>query len=552
MAYSKIKKIHVAEAGTLSALLPADEAEELEVLILSGYLNSQDFLGVLDDLCTFWSMEFDEDDDPVFDWGEAPKLRVLDMGECELVDSTTLPEFGYYVQLDRFVLPKNTEYLTYESAIHESFLREIVLPQGLRSLDGVSICERLENIEIPESVENLGMYALSGCPKLKELHIPKNVKTIQGGLSAGNDLIKEITVSEENQHFVSIDGVVYTKDLKILIAYPGGSGRKEYKVPEGTEELGAGAFMESDIDEIILPESLKVIGESCFFGCQKLRKLIMPDSVTTLGDRSLAYCGSLEQLHLSTSLKAIVECTFNSCVSLKRLDVPGSVKTIEASAIVWNEEGFEEIILHEGVDSITPKGSKVSYMLARESVLRRIYIASTVRNIMPGIFAHCVNLEKIEISEENPYFKIIDGAIYTKDGKELVTVPNRNREHFSIAEGTEIIDEACFWEFAKLKMIHIPSTLRIIEHRAFDMCSSLKGISLPETLEEIGTRTFEDCDSLATIRLFAKRPPKIAGDEDSNLMGISMHEVDIFVPEESVELYLSDPKWSKWNIKAMD
>lgn len=551
MEYTKIKKIHVAEAGTLSTLLPMEEAEQLEVLILSGYLNAKDFFDVLDDLCDFWGMEYDEDDNPIFDWDETPNLRVLDMGDCELVDSTTLPEFGYYAPLDKIVLPKNLEYLVYESVIHESFLREIVLPQTMKSLDGISSCERLEHIEIPESVEVLGMYTLSGCPKIKEFYIPKNVRNIHGGLLAGNKLIKEITVSEENQHFVSIDGVVYTRDLKTLVAYPGGSGRKVYRVLEGTEELGMGAFMESDIEEIILPESLKSIGEECFSLCLKLRQLIMPDSVTKLGRSSFAYCHFLENLHLSTSLKAIEHKTFGGCVSLKRLDVPGSVKTIDASAIVWNEEGFEEIILHEGVEEITAENGKNSFMFAKQSVLRKIYIPSTLKYLTTGIFSNCMDLESLVIAENNPYFKTVDGVIYTRDGKELVAVPDRSREDFSIAEGTEIIGEGCFWQFCRLRNIHIPSTVRIIESRAFDSCMSLKEISLPESLEEIGTRTFDTCDRLKTIMLFAKQPPKISGDENHNLISFCNHEVDILVPAESVNLYLSDPKWSKWNIKAM-
>ena len=46
MEYTKIKKIHVAVAGTLSTLLPMEEAEQLEVLILSGRLNAFHFVSV--------------------------------------------------------------------------------------------------------------------------------------------------------------------------------------------------------------------------------------------------------------------------------------------------------------------------------------------------------------------------------------------------------------------------------------------------------------------------------------------------------------------------
>lgn len=552
MEYTKIMKVHVAEAGTLSSLLLPCQASQVEVLILSGYLNIKDFDDVIDDLCTFWAMEYDEHDNPVFDWSEAPNLRVLDMGDCEFVDGKTLHDFGFYAQLDKIVLPKNIEELTHDSVIQDSFLREVVLPNGMKHLDGIQNCERLENFEIPESVESIGTYFLSGCPKLKELYIPKNVKDIYGGLLAGNDQMKGITVSEENQHFVSIDGVVYTKDLKTLIAYPCGSGRKVYKVLDGTEKLGMGAFMESDIEEIILPESLMEIDDSCFYFCQKLRELIIPDSVTKLGSRALAYCCSLSNLHLSSALQAIERQTFSGCTSLKFLEVPGSVKTIDASAIVWNEKGFEEIVLHEGVEGITTDHGKTSYMFSRLSVLRKVTIPSTVSRMITGMFSNCVNMEMLLISENNPYYKTVDGAIYTKDGKELVAVPNWDRKSFAIAEGTEIIGEACFWRFDNLQEIHIPSTIRRIESRAFDGCSSLKEICLPEALKEIETRAFDDCKSL-TIKLFAKQPPMISGmGKKDDLMVVGRQDLDIFVPTESVKLYLSTQKWKNWNIKALD
>ena len=102
-----------------------------------------------------------------------------------------------------------------------------------------------------------------------------------------------------------------------------------------------------------------------------------------------------------------------------------------------------------------------------------------------------------------------------------------------------------------LQKIHIPPTLRIIESRAFDNCSSLKEICLPESLEEIGERTFDHCDSLTAIRMFAKQPPKISGGENDNLIAFCRREIDVFVPAESVNLYVSDSKWRMWNIKAM-
>ena len=53
MEYTKIMKVHVAEAGTLSSLLLPCQASQVEVLILSGYLNIKDFDDVMGVQCHF-------------------------------------------------------------------------------------------------------------------------------------------------------------------------------------------------------------------------------------------------------------------------------------------------------------------------------------------------------------------------------------------------------------------------------------------------------------------------------------------------------------------
>lgn len=148
--YTKIKRIHVEGAGTLSQQLSMVETGKMEVLILSGNLNQEDFNDVLDDLCTFWPSHIDEDDNHYFDWNEAPPLRVLDMGECNVVDVDFLPYFGFHMQLDKIVLPKNILYTggDCDYALENTFLREIILPPKLKGMVGVHSCERLEHIEL--------------------------------------------------------------------------------------------------------------------------------------------------------------------------------------------------------------------------------------------------------------------------------------------------------------------------------------------------------------------------------------------------------------------
>lgn len=550
--YTKIKKVHIETAGTLSELLCPREAEQLEVLILSGFINQKDFDDVLDDLCSFWASDIDDDDVHHFDWSEAPALRVLDMGECELVGTTSLPYFGYHMQLDKIVLPKNTQStgIGYDFALEDSFLREIVLPPSLKEIEGIRNCERLEHINIPDSVETLGYCFLSGCPCLKELHIPANVSTIVGGLASDNNNIQAFTIAKDNAHFTSVDGVVFTKDLKKLVAYPCGKAISIYEVPYGTEIIGKFAFSGCMLNQVILPDSLKTIEDQAFYACDNLQNIDLPDSVTELGFRNFAYCYKLNHIRLSHSLTEIKEQMFNGCCSLKVLDVPESVKKMYISAFAWNESGFEEIILHEGFEEIsTGDGPGGGFLLTKNAILKKMDFPSTVKSIHPGILTNCTEMKSFNVAEDNPFYKTIDGAIYTKNGKTLVAVPDRTRSGFTVAEGTETISGACFWCFCEMTHIGLPNTLRKIGSRAFDSCESLVSISLPASIEKVDYRAFDNCPCLEHIYIYATQPPQLDFSFHPERALVEHSEkVVIHVQASAIENYLSAPQWKGFKI----
>ena len=56
------------------------------------------------------------------------------------------------------------------------------------------------------------------------------------------DSLVNIYVAEENSAFESLDGVLYTKGLRVLVKYPSGRSATEYTLPDATEYIAAGAF----------------------------------------------------------------------------------------------------------------------------------------------------------------------------------------------------------------------------------------------------------------------------------------------------------------------
>jgi hypothetical protein len=98
------------------------------------------------------------------------------------------------------------------------------------------------------------------------------------------DIVTTINVDKNNTHLCSIDGVLFSKNKKILLMFPSARGGK-YSVPDGVTNIRSGAFrFNKNITEIVLPDTIAEIGSTAFYGCQNLAKINIPQSLKTVGD----------------------------------------------------------------------------------------------------------------------------------------------------------------------------------------------------------------------------------------------------------------------------
>lgn len=131
-------------------------------------------------------------------------------------------------------------------------------------------------------LEEIGYNSLDFQTRLKVLYIPSSVRTIKWCFWQCYNL-SSIVVDENNKKYSSIDGVLYSKDHKQLVAYPNAHG-KEYSVVDGTEEILHFAFKScEDIEVVWLPESLRNIGNNAFYGCDSLKTVFLPDGIKHIG-----------------------------------------------------------------------------------------------------------------------------------------------------------------------------------------------------------------------------------------------------------------------------
>lgn len=114
---------------------------------------------------------------------------------------------------------------------------------------------------------------------VEEFYIPSSIKNIVWSFWKCHNL-KKIHVSRDNQNYEDVDGVLYSKGLKRLVAFPCNYANS-YEVIDGVDEIANMAFKSSrSIVEIKFPSSLRKIGTNVFYGCINLENVYgIPDEV---------------------------------------------------------------------------------------------------------------------------------------------------------------------------------------------------------------------------------------------------------------------------------
>lgn len=192
------------------------------------------------------------------------------------------------------------------SQVSRNDVKHIKIEEGIESI-GVNKSVfyglvNLEDIEFPNSLNEIGYYCFSGCTKLQQIALPKNLTrlvwasfagctslttvtipksvTDSGANSfVGCESLTEILVEQGNTNYISENGILYTKDKTELVAYPIGKKDKEFDVPTYVTKLGWGAFDGSkNLEKIVVPSSVTEIEGAVFQNCEKAKIYCKSDS----------------------------------------------------------------------------------------------------------------------------------------------------------------------------------------------------------------------------------------------------------------------------------
>ena len=136
------------------------------------------------------------------------------------VTSTLDDIFDSYNKLERIdVSEENTKYSSIQGILFNKEKSTIIKYPSNKN--------DISNYEIPSTVEIIEKYAFQNCTSLTSVTIPDSVTNISGSAFIGCNKLERINVSENNDTYSSVDGILYNKEKTEMLI-----------VPEGNKSIG--------------------------------------------------------------------------------------------------------------------------------------------------------------------------------------------------------------------------------------------------------------------------------------------------------------------------
>ena len=209
-------------------------------------------------------------------------------------------------------------------------LAKVTLGEGVDSLAEGAFreCAKLATINLPSSLRKIGAYAFLDNTSLTSVTIPAGVSEV-GDAAFSNTGVTAFAVEAGNTACKAVDGVLYSADGRVLMAYPN-QAAAEYTIADGCLGVGEGAFSHAQVQKVIVPEELRAFDDNAFSE-SALAEINFPSSVVLLGNQAFAKT-QLTTLVLPENITAVYEGTFAQCEALKSVTIPAGVRTIESYA----------------------------------------------------------------------------------------------------------------------------------------------------------------------------------------------------------------------------
>ena len=365
--------VNVQEPGTLGRLIKADGKNPMKIknLKVSGRISDEDFYFMRDSMAILEAVNLKES--RVVDvkvgnltlnghndeYGNSTVFIRRELGtyddiipDCAFANKKSLYYFAFPEKITEIgtsafsgssisgalVIPDDVKYI-WNDAFCSTNISSLVLAPGVEIIAPAvfSNCSSLSgSLSLPDVLRYIGISAFHECGFSGNLVLPNSLEYI--GSAAFNEagtFVGGLTIPEKipvlyyntfwSNYKRKFTGTLNLNNVQILedacFFKCGFTG--ELIIPEGVTEIGNQAFSCNDgggkISSVILPSTIKVVGEAAFNGQSRLTDIIIPEGLVSIKMRAFDGCSNLKSIVFPSTLQTIQSKAFNNCYGISSI-----------------------------------------------------------------------------------------------------------------------------------------------------------------------------------------------------------------------------------------
>lgn len=497
-------------------------------LSIPAYINSKPVTKILDN--SFKGMKIDSVSFP--ETLERIGSRAFYM--CNLKSISKLPDGLTYIGESAFSMNFNlggtleipaSIHSVSESAFSRCAFTEIIINEGVNTINkNAFYMNSCESIVIPDSVTSIGNKAFY-CETLKSVTFGHGISDIEGViestfLTVYDDysevpepdekiFVEEYTVPDDMENYATENGILYNKDKSVLLRYPQGKALKSFTIGEGVAEIATLAFYcTKELQEVIIPNTVKVIGESAFKYSISLESVIFESGVSLESlDSTFLKCPSLKNVLFEDNVSIKMMFSVFAESGLEKIDLNCNAQYI--SGVFCNCTQLKDVKLYDGI-------AEIEDYCFRSTAIESIVIPQTVTELGDFAFAYCsdlnyINLSNVKILGHGTFanctsLESIDltGVLYIVNIGYMHTFencPNLKKFYFTQEEKDAYIAANEFKGNETVETVVIGNSISEIQDGAFADCTNLETAVISSSVTSIADTAFDNCDNLTIVCL---------------------------------------------------
>ena len=288
-------------------------------------------------------------------------------------------------------------------------------------------------------------------------------------------------------------------------AFTNCSNLRSVSLGGGLTSIGVQAFVLTNITSIAIPDSVETIGRIAFTRCDSLVSVSIGSGIESIGESAFAECGQLSSITLPDKAISYGDYVFQKCQSLKGTAfLPSAMKEIPKG--IFNKAGILSITWPSGVTSIGESAFA-------DCKITQAHIPSTVKTISRAAFAECAELTEASLPTGLTSVGIslfagcskLSALVLPDDMTEIPEFMFNGTAIRTLALPDHVtkLKDYAFKDCASLVSVDL-NKVQSLGYGAFYGCSKLQSIDIPATITALQPYTFGECAALSSVTIRAQ------------------------------------------------